>query len=796
MMARKTGARGLGKLFAEATREFKLHERHEMLNELLPQMTPLPREIALEMMKSAAADHAETQYTFMQHLYDAVPRSLRSEMVVELISTTEGGLDEAADALTNMLQLTLLEKGGMQGIEGASKAKRLVAKLVPAMSDTSRSAAIGAILGGLGAEQKATVIGDAFESLPSAPDGVSDVPSVLKELVENLASDDRKQVIRSLLRDIPSEERVVLLRGALDTSKPEEVTGALAGRAKNTNLLAAMPQDMLANILKELPMSIDGARLASILPDTPLQLWGSKLIGAAPEDACKVWLAQLLTAQCTASSSHASLSQLLVGALTPEVFAYAYANLGLDERLRMLTAVNELKKQGVVSPAPFSRQEVEHLSNLLGLAPAAESPASSTAGSPFGSPVSGSHLMHRRGSVAVGGGGFAAGPQWRRGSIGGFLNQRRGSVLGPLPGALSRIKEKAQIIPLEQTMRTIADIYQKKIKDDQLADMKMRMRCSMDKFVRNYLLRQYGMKSMAEKAVRELTATVRAYSSGGEQSVVRIRMFGDINGMLKNEHGLVVPPWSDRKTDFFLFVLVRLARATKEESSPQPESGSPPSIKSLASLAATERGRRGSARPLQFSPRNMNNAAVLWSTAPITGVKEILCREQVTISLSAVQSMVDVVILDRQVGEDVGQKMEKLAVDGPASPDGSTSPVVHFDDILEAMMGVWDEQEQEQTPRGDLHLRKIFKEHCDANGRMSFADFEKFCTSLVNVTLEEDRILDLFDEAIHESACPFPSPHLPSDPALASQHIDVAALPPSRARSRGGDWRGDRHDLT
>jgi CRP-like cAMP-binding protein len=635
-----------------------------------------------------------------------------------------------------------MEKGGMRGIEGAKQTRRLVSKLVPAMSDTSRGAALTAILSGLSSEQKASAIGDAFETLAT---GTSDIIAVLKEVIEALNADDRAKLLQSALKETSSDERVAILSSLLERISPNELARSLSTRAQNVSLLSAMPQEMLANILKELPLVADGSQLASMLPPALLQTWGSKLLGAAPEDVCKAWLTQLLTAQSKTSTNHASFSQLLVESLGPDVFAFAYANLGMNERLRMLSAINELKQQGAVSPAPFSKREVEHLISILNLAPSASSPVSSTSGSPFGSPTSGNHLAHRRGGV---GGAF-------NNISGNLLQQRRGSVLFPLPGGApgliagaTRVREKVQVIPLDQTIRTIADIYQKKVKDDQLADLKTRMRCPMTKFTRNYLLRQYGMKSVAEKAMRELIATVRAYSLGGEQSIVRIRMFGEMNGLLKNEYGLLMPPWCDRKTDFFLFVLVRLALSAKDGEKPPVDS--PPTIKSLAALSAGDRGRRGSIQPVR-SNRSNNQNTILWSTAPISGIKEVLCREQVTISLAAAQSMIEVAVLDRTVSADAMCRVERLAEDRPSTSEQVSCGVVHFDDLLEVMMAVWDEQEKIQAPRVDEHLRKTFMGLADANGRMSFTDFESFCTTISNQSLEEDRILDMFDDAIRET---------------------------------------------
>ena len=81
------------------------------------------------------------------------------------------------------------------------------------------------------------------------------------------------------------------------------------------------------------------------------------------------------------------------------------------------------------------------------------------------------HLQQRRGSVLD-----------RRGSV----PNRRGSVMGALPSSGQRVRDKLQlIIPLEQTLRTIADIYQKKAKDDQMADLKRAPRCPMPMFVRD-----------------------------------------------------------------------------------------------------------------------------------------------------------------------------------------------------------------------------------------------------------------------------------------------------------------------
>ena len=131
----------------------------------------------------------------------------------------------------------------MRGIEGAKQTRRLVSKLVPAMSDTSRGAALTAILSGLSSEQKASAFGDAFETLAT---GTSDIIAVLKEVIEALNADDRAKLLLSTLKETPSEERVAILSSLLERISPNELARSLSMRAQNVSLLSAMPQEMLA----------------------------------------------------------------------------------------------------------------------------------------------------------------------------------------------------------------------------------------------------------------------------------------------------------------------------------------------------------------------------------------------------------------------------------------------------------------------------------------------------------------------------------------------------------------------
>lgn len=513
------------------------------------------------------------------------------------------------------------------------------------------------LLAGQTTAQKVSALGDALDSVDER-----DTPAVLKELVEHLTPVNRQLTLLPLLTDLVSEERTAVLSPLLADLGRDELMASLSARAQREKMLSSMPPAMLSGILSELPHTVDGARLANMLPPEALQLWGSNLLAAAPESTCKAWLTQLLV-QLKAKSTYSSLSQLLVSALGPEYFAYSYANLCMDDRLHMLRCIDEIKQLKVVSPAPWSKQENRLLAELLGLRSGTDSLSSSVSASPFGSPQLATFLERRR----------------------------RGSVVGAVPVAAPppRVRDKVQLLPLDQISRTIAEIYQKKVKDDQLSDSKGKLRCPMVRFVRNYLLRQYGMKSMAEKALRELTATVRAYSNGGASSLVRVRMFGEVAGMLKDRQGVVRPPWSNRKTDFFLFVVSRLARCAKDEHS-EP-SKRPAADDDRMRMSALQRARRqgvGSQRALPMT-----------SASIVASIKEVLCREEVFISLNTVNSVLEMAVPDATVCTSLINRLHALSLEQAEEDEDAPTGGLHMDDVLEVSMLMWEEQEATLEPK-------------------------------------------------------------------------------------------------
>jgi len=83
------------------------------------------------------------------------------------------------------------------------------------------------------------------------------------------------------------------------------------------------------------------------------------------------------------------------------------------------------------------------------------------------------------------------------------------------------------------TLRLISQIYEQKVKADEVDDKKAHTRERMPEFIFDLLLNQYGMKALATQHLNELVASVRKYSKEGTAEYnERIHLFGQLTGML------------------------------------------------------------------------------------------------------------------------------------------------------------------------------------------------------------------------------------------------------------------------
>mmetsp|Transcript_57084 Transcript_57084/g.133948 ORF Transcript_57084/g.133948 Transcript_57084/m.133948 type:complete len:293 (-) Transcript_57084:272-1150(-) len=77
----------------------------------------------------------------------------------------------------------------------------------------------------------------------------------------------------------------------------------------------------------------------------------------------------------------------------------------------------------------------------------------------------------------------------------------------------------------------IAGIYEAKVVADGLDDKQGRKRGALPDFLKNYLIRQYGLKSIAMKNLQNMAAGVRKEW----ESSLRLKVFGTVSGMIDDD---------------------------------------------------------------------------------------------------------------------------------------------------------------------------------------------------------------------------------------------------------------------
>ena len=84
-------------------------------------------------------------------------------------------------------------------------------------------------------------------------------------------------------------------------------------------------------------------------------------------------------------------------------------------------------------------------------------------------------------------------------------------------------------------------------------------------------------------------------------------------------------------------------------------------------------------------------------------LKEVLCREEVTVSFNSVRAVLEAAVPDTSVCARLISWLQELRVE--QSDDGAPSETLHMDDILEVAMLMWDEQEAKLAPQIEQMLQ-------------------------------------------------------------------------------------------
>ena len=149
---------------------------------------------------------------------------------------------------------------------------------------------------------------------------------------------------------------------------------------------------------------------------------------------------------------------------------------------------------------------------------------------------------------------------------GGVGHLKKGGTLKKHVGRVSSLPNmrhhSQETLPLEKCLQLVGAIVVARVREDAVSDAKGRPRTALKKFVRDKMLRDYGLRSTAEKMGRDLRSSVERFSQewkhGGATMapVGRIRYFYEA---LYNFSDGGDDAWSERQVAFYFAAVGALA---------------------------------------------------------------------------------------------------------------------------------------------------------------------------------------------------------------------------------------------
>ena len=244
-------------------------------------------------------------------------------------------------------------------------------------------------------------------------------------------------------------------------------------------------------------------------------------------------------------------------------------------------------------------------------------------------------------------------------------------------------------------------------------DKRGRPRQSSGKYVRDYLIRTYGMKSVADKALVDMLYSLQERLAGRTPD-------GELHPRLFNYAqmlGLCEDAWADAKVDFYIGFIARVLAIDKGM-----EGGA-------LSRKPTEADASG--------PANMN---------------VLLGRDEIPVRQGAVTSVVECMIAPgswrKQIVEEV-QRSNKIVVD---VENGKKEKMVNADELMDIVIEAYDAAFEERMQVRRQRRTALFKEW-DDNGN-GLLDFGEFCSLIKTIApqVPESRVMDAFDEGIQAAS--------------------------------------------
>ena len=269
--------------------------------------------------------------------------------------------------------------------------------------------------------------------------------------------------------------------------------------------------------------------------------------------------------------------------------------------------------------------------------------------------------------------------------------RRRGG--GRLNGRQSNRSMKvlrAAPIPIRNARRRVAKLFEKKCVADLVDDKKGHRRDELPEFVAEYMIHEFGLPSLANRATSQLTASVLSFSKRKSLSVAECEQLC----LMQN------PDRYDRRLRLFGRLCGMLSSTKSDQMSFHP---------SDAELILD----------------------ILGKLYPLEQIEELYGVDKPVLPLDDCMSAVASVWADREAHEIPDSLMSELRGLAEAIVDRETThlvKIVDVDALLDHVLNAWTARRAETT----THLEGMFSAHDrDGNGVLSFEEFAALIRELV-----------------------------------------------------------------
>jgi CRP-like cAMP-binding protein len=288
-----------------------------------------------------------------------------------------------------------------------------------------------------------------------------------------------------------------------------------------------------------------------------------------------------------------------------------------------------------------------------------------------------------------------------------------------------------QLMTFSQSTRLMAGIMHVKVKDDLLADQKGRAHVRIAKFSRDFLMRQYGTKALAESNLRDLVHSVQHYAADDSALQPRFRLFGDMLGLLDNSR-----TWSGDKVDFYLAFLARCLSI---------DQGGASKIGTSA-LESTPTRRRQSRAVISTDKDDL-----LSKSAPMPpNFREVLLREELAVKLSSALTCLELFVKAEGTRKELQEQVSHCSFQELLGK--VPQQLVNLDEVMALIMPVWQDAEDSRVAQRNNALGVLFDEsNLNEHGLLGFAELRQL-SDKSSAPLTLDVLTTIFDKAAQISA--------------------------------------------